>query len=86
MVARLEQHAGELTLDVTDDASDLGLAPNTVARAYRELETTGFVRTAGRNGTVVLPLNDGPHINQQATRHAEAYIQAMRSLGLGPTQ
>lgn len=34
-------------------AGDLGIAPNTVARAYRELETAGLVRTAGRNGTVV---------------------------------
>ncbi|XSS52237.1 GntR family transcriptional regulator [Propionibacteriaceae bacterium Y1923] len=35
-------------------AADLGIAPNTVARAYRELEHSGFVRTAGRNGTVVV--------------------------------
>lgn len=34
-------------------AGDLGLAPNTVARAYRELEAAGVVRTAGRNGTLV---------------------------------
>ncbi len=34
-------------------AGDLGLAPNTVARAYRELETDGFVRSRGRRGTVV---------------------------------
>lgn len=34
-------------------AADLGIAPNTVARAYRELEADGFVRTLGRNGTVV---------------------------------
>ena len=34
-------------------AADLGLAPNTVARTYRELEQAGLVRTAGRRGTVV---------------------------------
>ncbi|MDH6182230.1 DNA-binding transcriptional regulator YhcF (GntR family) [Microbacteriaceae bacterium SG_E_30_P1] len=34
-------------------ASGLGVAPNTVARAYRELEADGFLETRGRNGTVV---------------------------------
>ena len=32
-------------------AGDLGLAANTVARAYRELEVDGFVRSTGRRGT-----------------------------------
>lgn len=65
-------------------ASDLGLAPNTVARTYRELETAGFVRTAGRNGTIVAPPNDGPDIAQQASSLAQAYATGMRALGLGP--
>jgi DNA-binding transcriptional regulator YhcF (GntR family) len=34
-------------------AGDLGLAPGTVARAYRELETAGLVVSAGRRGTRV---------------------------------
>lgn len=37
-------------------ANDLGLAPNTVARVYRELEGAGLVRTRGRHGTVVAPI------------------------------
>jgi DNA-binding transcriptional regulator YhcF (GntR family) len=44
-------------------ADELGLATNTVARAYRELEADGFVETHGRNGT---------HVNAQgdvAARH-----------------
>lgn len=65
-------------------ASDLGLAPNTVARTYRELEAAGFVRTAGRNGTIVTPPNDGPDIVQQASALADAYARGMQSLGLGP--
>lgn len=65
-------------------ASDLGLAPNTVARAYRELEAAGFVRTAGRNGTVVALPNDGPDIAQRASMHADTFVLAMRGLGLGP--
>lgn len=35
-------------------AADLGLAVNTVAKAYRQLEAEGHVATRGRNGTVVL--------------------------------
>jgi len=34
-------------------AGDLGLANNTVARAYRELEIDGLVEAKGRHGTVV---------------------------------
>lgn len=34
-------------------AGDLGVATNTVAKAYRQLETEGHVSTLGRNGTVV---------------------------------
>src|SRR3954469_25154710 len=35
-------------------AGDLGLAVNTVGRAYKELETERIVETRGRNGTLVL--------------------------------
>ena len=34
-------------------ATELGVAPHTVARAYKELEAAGVVATRGRNGTVV---------------------------------
>jgi DNA-binding transcriptional regulator YhcF (GntR family) len=34
-------------------AGDLGLAVNTVGRAYRELEGEGLIETRGRHGTVV---------------------------------
>ena len=34
-------------------ATDLSVAPYTVARVYRALEADGFVETLGRNGTVV---------------------------------
>jgi DNA-binding transcriptional regulator YhcF (GntR family) len=35
-------------------AGDLGLAVNTVGRAYRELEGEGLVESRGRHGTVVV--------------------------------
>jgi len=40
-------------------AGDLGVAPNTVARAYRELESEGFVRSRGRRGTTVTEMAVG---------------------------
>ncbi|HEY0260832.1 MAG TPA: GntR family transcriptional regulator, partial [Lacisediminihabitans sp.] len=39
-------------------AEELGIATNTVARAYRELETDGFIETRGRNGSFVSPRGD----------------------------
>ncbi len=41
-------------------AGDLGLAANTVARAYRVLEAEGHVATRGRNGTIVLGRREDP--------------------------
>lgn len=40
-------------------AGDLGMATNTVQRAYRELEAQGLIQTRGRHGTVVLALPRG---------------------------
>jgi DNA-binding transcriptional regulator YhcF (GntR family) len=34
-------------------AVDLGIAPNTIARAYRELEEAGLIETRGRAGSFV---------------------------------
>lgn len=66
-------------------AADLGLANNTVARAYRELEAEGYVETLGRGGTIVA---DIAPIDSEARRVAadltREYVAAMRSLGLGP--
>ena len=45
--------AGHKLPPVRTLAADLGLAVNTVARAYRELETAGLVETRGRLGTVI---------------------------------
>jgi DNA-binding transcriptional regulator YhcF (GntR family) len=59
-------------------ATTLGIAPNTVARAYRELEHSGVVTTRGRNGTVV----NGDGADQAAKEAAVGYADVMRSLGV----
>jgi len=66
-------------------AADLAIAPNTVARAYRELEAEGYLITQGRNGTVVAPIAP-PDARAQSEADAltSDYVSAMRRLGLGP--
>ena len=59
-------------------AQTLGIAPNTVARAYRELEHSGVVTTRGRNGTVV----SGDGTDRAAKEAAAGYADVMRSLGV----
>ncbi|HXD62581.1 MAG TPA: GntR family transcriptional regulator [Lacisediminihabitans sp.] len=60
-------------------AEDLGLAPGTVARTYRELEQNGIIQTRGRNGTFVAWSRDeAERLVQDA---ASAYADRIRSLG-----
>ena len=60
-------------------AQTLGIAPNTVARAYRELEHAGTITTRGRAGTVV----NGDGTDRAAKRAATTYADSMRALGIG---
>ena len=59
-------------------AADLGLAPNTVARAYRELESLGVIETRGRAGSVVT----GGGVDRAAREAAHAYAERLQALGL----
>ena len=60
-------------------ATDLGIAPNTVARAYRELEADGFLETRGRNGTVVKAKGG----DAAALLQLDAQAYAARAVALG---
>lgn len=61
-------------------ADELGLAPNTVARAYRELETAGVIETRGRSGSFVALSTDAA---ERALQKAAAeYAARARSLGI----
>ncbi len=59
-------------------AGELGLATNTVARAYRELEALGVIETRGRAGSVV----SGDGVERAAREAAHEFVARIRALGL----
>jgi DNA-binding transcriptional regulator YhcF (GntR family) len=63
-------------------ADDLGLAPGTVARAYRELERDEVIETRGRHGTFVAATGDPTQ--RQAQAAATAFAERVHQLGLSP--
>lgn len=65
-------------------ATDLGLAPNTVARAYRELEHDEVIETRGRHGTFVAAAAD--QTQRQAYAATTEYVERLRRLGVDMDQ
>ena len=61
-------------------AGDLGLAINTVARAYKELEEAGLVHTRGRAGTFIAA--NGDSVRQEAHAAALEFATRMGQLGI----
>jgi DNA-binding transcriptional regulator YhcF (GntR family) len=62
-------------------AEELGLAVNTVAKAYRALEADGVIETRGRHGTYVAA---GDARAREVAVAASAYVERTRRLGLDP--
>jgi len=69
-------------------AVELGLAPNTVAKAYRSLEAQGLLQGRGRLGTFVAERLAAPHSGAEAhlVEAAEAFARRARQLGFGPAE
>ena len=65
-------------------AAELGIAPNTVAKAYRHLEEDGILETRGRNGSFISP--QGGAAERKAQEAAVAYAERMRQLGIKPAE
>ncbi|MDJ0385388.1 GntR family transcriptional regulator [Streptomyces sp. G-G2] len=61
-------------------AEELGLAANTVAKAYRALESDGVIETRGRNGTFIAATGDAPA--REASAAAQTYAERAHRLGL----
>jgi DNA-binding transcriptional regulator YhcF (GntR family) len=78
-------HAGARLPAVRRLAADLGVAPGTVARAYRELEHEGVLQARGRHGSFV---TDKPPRLTQVDRTrllanaAESFAATAQRLGL----
>ncbi|GAB95997.1 DNA-binding transcriptional regulator YhcF (GntR family) [Kineosphaera limosa] len=62
-------------------AADLGVAVNTVAKAYKQLESEGHVAARSRAGTVVLGAKDGPRADETQAA-ALLFASAARRGGL----
>jgi len=68
---------------VRELAAQMSLAVNTVARAYRELESAGILETRGRFGTFVARVD--PADTAMATA-AHTFVSAARALGIDKTE
>ena len=65
-------------------AADLGLAVNTVGRAYRELEAAGLIETRGRAGSFVSAA--GEEGREQARRAAADYAAVIARVGIDASE
>jgi DNA-binding transcriptional regulator YhcF (GntR family) len=65
-------------------AADLGLAVNTVGRAYRELEVAGLIETRGRAGSFVSA--GGEQGREEARRAAADYAAVVTRVGIDPSE
>ena len=77
-----ELAAGTRLPPVRKLAEELGLAPNTVAKAYRELEHLGVIETRGRAGSFV----SGDGVGRAAREAAQEYADRVTALGVAPAE
>lgn len=65
-------------------ATELGIATNTVARAYRELERDDMIETRGRMGSFIAANGDAAH--RHAQEAAAAFAARIDKLGIDPDE
>ena len=76
--------AGRRLPPVRTLAAALGVAPGTVAKAYRALEQEGFVETAGRHGTVVA--DQHVEATDRTRQQLRAVLQPLLDQGLSTAE
>lgn len=64
-------------------AADLGLAPNTVARSYSELEQSGAIVTRGRRGSFIAPRATDDRLPVSAHAAAGVFVNELKRLDVG---
>lgn len=80
---RLED--GERLPTVRALANDLGIAPGTVARAYRDLESAGLAITSRKVGTIVTA-PPRTHARSRAAQAAHAFAHIATSCGVSDAE
>ena len=76
---------GERMPSVRELAGQLAINPNTIQRAYRELESEGFIYSMTGKGSFVAPLHEVDH-SRRDTKLAEFRAAALELLQLGTTR
>ena len=88
LVASGELPPGTRLPTVRQLAVDVGLAANTAARVYKELEVDGVITTHGRRGTFVNSAITGSlsDVATQARAAANEFVGEARRLGLSKAE
>ncbi len=79
-IERGELRPGDPLPTVRQLAGDLGVAPNTVARAYSELQQDGWLASEGRRGTHVAPRTPATDKRARTRALRDAIAQFMTTL------
>lgn len=83
-VERGDLRPGDALPTVRQLATDLGVAPNTVARAYNDLQDSGWLTSDGRRGTRVaqsIPAEDVKRRAAVLQGDVDAFVSNMRRRG-----
>ncbi len=87
-VARNDIHPGEKIPSLRDLAQQLKINPNTVMKAYQELERDGLTETRRGQGTFIT--SSQPKISEVRTLlvkdAVKEFIRAMKVLGIGKAE
>ncbi|MDD2427892.1 MAG: GntR family transcriptional regulator, partial [Eubacteriales bacterium] len=77
---------GEQIPSIRDMATSLGINPNTVARAYTELEQRGVIDTIPKKGTFVADISLSKEIKAEARSDLAELFSTYRKLGLSAAE
>jgi GntR family transcriptional regulator len=84
-----ELRAGDALPTVRQLAGDLGVAPNTVARAYAELQEEGLITSDGRRGTRVasgVRTSDKPSRARKLHETIAEFLQSLAHRGYSASE
>lgn len=88
-IERSDLKPGAALPTVRQLAGDLGIAPNTVARAYTELQESGWLVSDGRRGTHVAgdaPKRDRSERARSLRETVTKFVESLRQRGFTPQE